>query len=166
MQRTVWYAVSAVPYMHKKVRLEALPRRSISASDPMLYLRFSTLPHSCSRSLSPSDLLVLGMSRVNSYIIDTNIINYILDGKLWARQPASLMRARPELLVAYRQAGENFETTNKFYPSLCLSKLAHQWCVTQHPQLFVPPTVHTDDASTSSECISSSGVATPGPRLW
>ena len=44
-----------------------------------------------------------------SYVIDTNIVNYILDGELWAREPASLKRARPEMEVAYRQAGENFE---------------------------------------------------------
>ena len=44
-----------------------------------------------------------------SYVIDTNIVNHILDGELWAREPASLMRARPELVVDYRQAGENFE---------------------------------------------------------
>lgn len=82
---------------------------------------------------------------MNSYVIDTNIVNYnILDGELWAWQPASLMRARLELVVAYRQAGENFETTNKFYPSLCLLKLAHQWCVTQRPRLFISPTVHTE----------------------
>ena len=68
---------------------------------------------------------------MNTFVIDTNIVSYILDGKLWARQPASLMRARPELVVAYRQAGENFETTDKFYESLRLSRLAYQWCLTQ-----------------------------------
>ena len=96
------------------------------------------------------------MSRANSYVIDTNIVNYILDGELWAREPASLMRARPELVVAYSQAGENFEATDNFYPSLRLSKLAHRWCVSQSASaaLRLPHRAHRDDASTSSECIS------------
>ena len=90
-------------------------------------------------------LLVLAMmSRANSYVIDTNILNYILDGELWVREPASLMRARPELMVAYKQAGEQFEATDKFYVSLRLSKLAHHWCLSQRPRLFVSPTVHTE----------------------
>ena len=89
-------------------------------------------------------LVLAMMSRANSYVIDTNILNYILDGELWAREPASLMRARPELVVAYKQAGEKFEATDNFYLSLRLSKLAHRWCVSQRPQLFVSPTVHTE----------------------
>ena len=75
------------------------------------------------------------MSQVNSY---ANIVNYILDGS------AISVVDEGKMVVAYRQAGENLETTDKFYPSLCLLKLAHQWYVTQRQRLFVSPTVHTE----------------------
>jgi hypothetical protein len=41
---------------------------------------------------------------MNNFVIDTNIVKYILDGELWSQHPASLMRDRPELVVAYRHA--------------------------------------------------------------
>ena len=64
------------------------------------------------------------------------------------------MRARPELVVAYRQADENLEATNKLYPLLHLSKLTHQWCHSASVAFSLPHRTHRDDASISSKCIS------------
>lgn len=74
----------------------------------------------------------------DEFVLDTNIVSYILDGELWAREPATLMRARPEMIVAYGQAGENLEAMDKLYKSLSLSKLTYQCCLTKHPRLSPP----------------------------
>ena len=52
------------------------------------------------------------------YVVDTNIATFILDGELWEREPATLMRARPELISAYRDARENLKQVPTFYEPL------------------------------------------------
>lgn len=41
------------------------------------------------------------------FVLDTNLASFILDGELWARQPALLMRARQEIITAYHLASSN-----------------------------------------------------------
>ena len=50
----------------------------------------------------------------DEFDIDTNIVSYLFDSELWARESASLMRARAEMIVAYRQAGKNLEAGTNF----------------------------------------------------
>ena len=78
------------------------------------------------------------------YVIDTNLATLVLDGELWSREPATLMRARPELLVAYWQAKEDLERVTFFYEPLRRSKVAAEWLKRETPQLVLPLTVQTE----------------------
>ena len=69
------------------------------------------------------------MSIMEEYVVDTNLATFILDGELWGREPALLMK---ELLAAYRQAKEEIEKVPLFYKPL------------ETPQIVLPLTVQTE----------------------
>ena len=54
------------------------------------------------------------------------------------------MRVRPELLVAYRQAGEDLENVPLFSEPFRRSQVAIEWLRKERPQLVLPLTVQTE----------------------
>ena len=78
------------------------------------------------------------------YVIDTNLASFVLDGELWSREPASLMRARPELLAAYREEPEKVPL---FCEPLRRSNVAVEWLKRDTPRLVLPLTVQTELAA-------------------
>lgn len=78
------------------------------------------------------------------YILDTNIATFILDGELWMREPAVLMRARPELNVCWKQARGDLATVPSFYEPLRRSVMAFEWFRESKPVTVLPLTVQTE----------------------
>ena len=78
------------------------------------------------------------------YIMDTNIASFVLDGELWEREPATLMRVRSELIPAYHQASENLKQVPTYYEPLRRSIVAFQWFKASKPTLLLPMTVQTE----------------------
>ena len=74
------------------------------------------------------------------YVVDTNA-TFILDGELWGCEPALLMRARPEVVAAYRQAGEVIELVQSFYEPLRRSIIVLEWFQKETPKVILPLTV-------------------------
>ena len=78
------------------------------------------------------------------YVLDTNMATYILDGELRRRQPVSLIKARSEMAIAYKLAGDTLEDIIKHCKPLGRSRVAYSWCRSLKPMLFITPTVHTE----------------------
>ena len=78
------------------------------------------------------------------YIVDMNIGTFLLDGELWEREPATLIRARPEIVLAYRQAQENLKQVHTFYEPLRRSIMAFEWFKATKPTVLLPITVQTE----------------------
>ena len=78
------------------------------------------------------------------FVLDTNLASFILDGELWARQPASLMRARQEIITAYNLASSNIEMVPSHYEPLKRSIVAFQWFKESKPKIILPMTVQTE----------------------
>ena len=81
---------------------------------------------------------------MEEYVVDTNLATFILDGELWGREPASLVKARPELLVAYRLASEELAKVPLFYEPLRRSNVALEWYQKEAPRIILPLTVQAE----------------------
>ena len=77
------------------------------------------------------------------FVLDTNLASFILDRELWARKPASLMRARQEI-TAYHLASSNLEMVPSHYEPLKRSIVAFQWFKESKPKTILPMTVQTE----------------------
>ena len=78
------------------------------------------------------------------YIVDANIATFLLDGELWEREPATLMRARPEIVPAYHQARENLKQVPTYYEPLRRFIVAFQWFKASKPTVLLPMTVQME----------------------
>ena len=76
-------------------------------------------------------------------MVDTNLATFILDGELWGREPALLIRGRLEVLAAYWQAGEVIELV-PFYEPLRRSTIALKWFQKETPKIILPLMVQTE----------------------
>ena len=54
-------------------------------------------------------LVLLKKLFIMEFVLDTNLASFMLDRELWARQPASLIRARQEIVTAYHLASSNMK---------------------------------------------------------
>ena len=78
------------------------------------------------------------------YVVDTNVATFVLDGELWGREPATLMRGRPEVVAAYRLAREVLDDVPAFYEPLKRSIAAFEWLKRTGPKVVLPLTVQTE----------------------
>ena len=78
------------------------------------------------------------------FVLDTNLATFILDGELWARQPASLVRARQEIIMAYHLASSNLEMVPSHYEPLKRSIVAFQWFKESKPKTILPMTIQME----------------------
>ena len=90
---------------------------------------------------------------MESYLLDTNVASYILNGELWQRQPAMLMAHRRDVYAAWRLADESLADTIKHHEELHKSVTAYAWVQERMrngaPSLYLLPKVQDELALTS-----------------
>ena len=90
---------------------------------------------------------------MESYLLDTSVSSYILNGELWQRQPAMLMAHRQDVYAAWRLADESLADTINHHEELQKSVTAYAWVQERvrngGPPLYLSPKVQDELSLTS-----------------